>query len=150
MLDRRDRRALARWQTLLVFLALGSGCSSGDTVVALNVEFKMPLDGLNNLEVTIEQAGQSPNVSSITPPTDPSDAGPKIRSKFYERITLPDGWKEEPATIKVVAKSTSGATLESETTMADIVEHGAVAAFVTFGAPPPPPDAGPGDDAGIK
>jgi hypothetical protein len=98
--------------------------------------------------VTIEEPGQAPNVASITPPTEPSDAGPKVKSKFYERITLPSSWTEQSASIKVDAKSASGATLESHTTMAEIVEQGAVAAFVTFGAPPPPPDAGAGDDAG--
>src|SRR5256885_1418102 len=136
MLSRR-----VRWDTLLMLLAFGAGCSSEDTVVALNVEFKTPLEGLSTLQVTIAQPGQAPNVSSITPPTDPTDAGPKIKAKFFERITLPDGWQEEPATIQVDAKSASGSTLESQMTTAGIVEHGAVAAFVTFGQPPPPPDA---------
>ena|SRR5688572_10377800 len=142
MLHRIDSDARA----LLALFALATGCSSSDTIVALNVEFKAPIAGLSTLQVTIAQPGLSPNVTSITPPTDPGDAGPKIRDKFFERITLPDGWAEVVATIQVDAKNAAGTTLETQKTSAQIVEAGAVAAFVTFGAPPPASD----EDAGAK
>ena len=142
MLHRIDSDARA----LLALFAFATGCSSSDTVVALNVEFKAPIAGLSTLQVTIAQPGQAPNVTSITPPTDPSDAGPKVRDKFYERITLPEGWPEAVAAIQVDAKNAGGSTLETQKTAAEIVENGAVAAFVTFGAPPPASD----EDAGPK
>lgn len=125
-----------------------TGCSTSDTVVALNFNLPAPIAGLSTLEVSITQAGQPGVTKSIVPPTVPTDGGaPKVKSAFFERISVPGSWTDAPAQIHVEAKNSQGTTLESADTTTSIRDDGAIAASVTIGAPPAPPKPAAESDA---
>src|ERR1700755_3316853 len=69
-----------------------SGCSSTDTIVAVNFNFAMPIAGVTSVVVTITQPGQTPVMASFTPQTTPIDGGVMIKQMYFERITLPESW----------------------------------------------------------
>ena len=121
------------------FLAL-SGCSSDDTIVAVNFNFAMQIPGVTSLAVTITQTGQTPVTASFTPQTTPIDGGVMIKQMYFERITLPESWGDGPALLHVDAKGAGGTALASNETMFDVRQNGVVAANITL--PKPVPDAG--------
>lgn len=123
----------------LAAFCLLTGCSTSDTVVALNFNLPAPIAGLTTLEVSITQAGQPGVTKSIVPPTVPTDGGaPQAKSAFFERISVPGSWTDAPAQIHVDAKNAQGTTLESADTTTSIRDDGAVAASVTIGKAPVP------------
>jgi hypothetical protein len=134
---------------LATAFAATTGCSNDETIVAVNVTFKMQIAGVTSLVATITQPGQTPVSASITPATEPIDGGTKIKDMFFERLTLPSTWGNGPALLHVDAKTSAGATVASDETTFDVREDGVVAANITL--PPPVPDAGvgaPAEDAG--
>ena len=128
---------------MLTAFGLLTGCSTSDTVVALNFDLPQPIAGLSTLEVSITQEGQPGVTKSIVPPVVPTDGGaPQAKSAFFERISVPGSWTDAPAQIHVEAKDARGTTLESADTTTSIRDDGAVAANVTLGKPaaPTPPE----------
>lgn len=119
-------------------------CSSEDTIVALTVNSTDEVGTVEALKITITQAGQSPVVKTIDPPARRVDAAAGaggatievIQSSFYDRVTLPESWEEEDATIQVDVTNAAGKSFTASTTVR-IVEEGAVAARVQLGSPPP-------------
>src|SRR3978361_841477 len=83
-------------------------CSGGETVVSLNVTASDAVPVVDRLHVTIKQGGGQP-VGDFPPPTETptGDAAPppSIKNSFFHRITLPDGWAEESASVHVEAQS---------------------------------------------
>lgn len=132
--------------TLLAAAIAIAGCSTEDTIVALNISFDTVPESLDSLAVTITQSGRDTFTTKITPPTMPVDGGTAIKPSFYERLTLPDDWTDAAARVKVEAKSGSGQTLESAEVDTEIREEGTVAVFVKLGAASP--DEG-DEDAGV-
>jgi hypothetical protein len=142
-----SRRVRVSFLLAAAFLA-ASGCSSDDTIVAVNFDFAMQIPGVTNLAVTITQPGQTPVTASFAPQTLPIDGGTKIKEMYFERITLPESWGDGQALLHVDAKGAGGTALASNETTFDVREHGVVAANITL--PKPAPDAGvPHEDAGL-
>jgi hypothetical protein len=142
----RSHRVRASFLLAAAFLAV-YGCSTDDTVVAVNFDFAMQLPGVTSLSVTITQPGQAPVTASLTPQTVPIDGGTKLKEMYFERITLPESWGDGQALLHVDAKDAGGTTLASNEATFDVRENGVVAANITL--PKPLPDAGvPDEDAG--
>jgi len=145
--------------SMFVFIAGAalSGCSDGDTVLALNVTLLKSAQTARSLAVNIAQPGQSGVDTTVTIATKPSDAGPvPANNMFFERITLPSSFTDAMATVTVVAKDPAGLDVGTATAMVEVRPTEAVAGFVTLGEDPPPtpptPPAPPapadGQDAG--
>ena len=139
---------------IFVLGAALSGCSDGDTVLALNVTLRQSAQTARSLAVNITQPGQSGLDTTVTIATKQTDAGPVLANNtFFERITLPASYSDALASVTVVAKDPAGADVGTATAMVEVRPAEAVAGFVTLGedpppTPPPPPAAGPGVDAG--
>jgi hypothetical protein len=136
----------------LAAVSLLAACSNGETIVSLNVSASDAVPVVDRLHVTIDQ-GSRHYVKDFAPPTDmpAGDAAPSIKNSFFQRLTLPDGWQEESATVHVEAQSATGAPftppLAADTTVT-IVPEGVVAAFVSFDIKADNPDAGAGGAGG--
>jgi hypothetical protein len=140
----RSRVSIALAAALLAL----SGCSSDDTVVAVNFNFAMQVAGVTSLAVTITQAGETPLTATFTPQTTPIDGGTTIKAMYFERITLPASWGDGQAILHVDAKGEGGTVLASNEAVFDVRQNGVVAAYITL--PKPVPDAGvPQEDAGL-
>jgi hypothetical protein len=132
-----------------------SACSSGDTIVALNVSATDSVPVVDKLQVTFVQ-GSRRHVLSFAPPTeDPNgsaDPPASIKNSFFERLTLPDGWAEEEVSIQVQAQDSDGNALEpelSDDTTVTLQPNGVVAAYVSLDIPAePPPPSGEGGAGG--
>lgn len=118
-----------------------SACSDGDTIVALNVTATDAVPVVEQLHVTITQ-GSRRHVQNFAPPTETptgEDAPPpSIKNSFFERITLPEGWSEEPTRIKVEAQQADGSPLEpplSDETTVTLEPDGVVAAYIELDIP---------------
>jgi hypothetical protein len=118
-----------------------SACSDGDTIVALNVTATDAVPVVEQLHVTITQ-GSRRHVQDFAPPietpTGEDAPPPSIKNSFFERITLPDGWAEEPALIRVEAQQADGSPLEpplSDETTVTVQPDGAVAAYIELDIP---------------
>jgi hypothetical protein len=149
---RCSRAALARG--LLARLAVASlcACSSGDTILALNVSSSDDVGLVNELRVTVTQEGNAPIRQTFAPPLKEleKDAGRVIQPQFYRRIELPESWDEAPAEVAVQAISPNGAAPLSASTTTKIKPGAAVAAFVELERPKP--DSGTAansNDAGV-
>src|SRR5687767_7329374 len=112
---------------VIVSLAAVSGlaaCSSGDTIVSLNVSATDAVPVVDELRVTITQ-GSREHVTRFAPPQDTptgeNPPPPSIKNTFFERITLPGDWDEADATVEVEASNENGApfvpALTDETTV---------------------------------
>lgn len=122
---------------VIVSLAAVSGlaaCSSGDTIVSLNVSATDAVPVVDELRVTITQ-GSREHVARFAPPQDkPTGENappPSIKNTFFERIKLPDDWEEADATVEVEGTDENGAPLADETTV-KIRPEGVVVAYVQF------------------
>jgi hypothetical protein len=116
-----------------------SGCSDGDTVLALNVTLRQSATSARTLVVSITQPGQSEVGANVTIATKETDAGLVLKNNtFFERITLPSGYTEAEANIEVVAKDSAGADVGRATASVGILPTEAVAGFITLGEDPPP------------
>ena len=118
-----------------------SACSSGDTIVALNVTATDAVPVVEQLHVTITQ-GSRRHVRDFAPPietpTGDDAPPPSIKNSFFERITLPDGWTEAPALIRVEAQQADGSPLEpplSDETTVTLRPDGVVAAYIDLDIP---------------
>jgi hypothetical protein len=118
-----------------------SACSNGDTIVALNVTATDAVPMVEQLHVTITQ-GSRRHVQDFAPPTETptgEDAPPpSIKNSFFQRLTLPDGWAEEPALIKVEAQHSDGSPFEpplSDETTVTLRPEGVVAAYIELNIP---------------
>lgn len=129
---------------LLTAMFAAANCDSGDTVVSVNVSFDASAMDVqaaaSSLRITITpRSGHAPDPTDV--PLMRTDAG-AITTPTYKRITV--NGASGSVDVTVDARDGSGATLLSASTTADLVEHGAVAAFVKFARVTP--DAG-ADDA---
>ncbi len=132
-----------------------SACSSGDTIVALNVSATDSVPVVDKLQVTFVQ-GSRRHVLSFAPPTeDPNgnaDPPASIKNSFFERLILPDGWAEEEVSIQVQAQDSDGDALDpalSDDTTVTLRPNGVVAAYVSLDIPAePPPPSGEGGAGG--
>ena len=116
-----------------------AGCSDSDTILALNVTLKPTATSARTLAVSITQPGQSAVDTTVTIATKETDAGIVLKSdKFFERITLPEGYTDAEASVKVVAKDMAGAEVGTATATVAVRPAEAVAGFVTIGEDPPP------------
>jgi hypothetical protein len=131
---------------VIVSLATVSGlaaCSSGDTIVSLNVSATDAVPVVDELRVTITQ-GSREHVTRFAPPTETPTGDdpppPSIKNTFFHRITLPESFEDADATIEVEASDENGdpfvPVLGDETT-AKIRPGGAVAAYVQLDIPAP-------------
>jgi hypothetical protein len=111
------------------------GCAEDETIVAVTVASSDEVGNPNSLVITISQAGESPVVKEIMPPTQMQDGGMTIQPKFFERVGLPDGWKRAKGEVKVEAKDGRGVYLSAQTEIT-VRPGGAVAAFVDLGKKP--------------
>jgi hypothetical protein len=118
-----------------------SACSNGDTIVALNVTATDAVPLVEQLHVTITQ-GSRRHVQDFAPPTETptgDDAPPpSIKNSFFQRITLPEGWAEEPTLIQVEAQQADGSPLEpplSDETTVTLQPEGVVAAYIELDIP---------------
>ncbi|HKP55323.1 MAG TPA: hypothetical protein VJV78_01305 [Polyangiales bacterium] len=137
-----------RLLTVLIFVC--AACAEDETIVSVNVSSGDAVGNPKTLTISISQPGQQAVVKDIEPPTKATDAGPVIQPMFYERITLPDSWSDERATVQVDAKDASGKVYLTGKAMCPVVPQGAAAAFVDLGKMEMmKPDAGSGEDAGI-
>lgn len=129
---------------VIVSLAAVSGlaaCSSGDTIVSLNVSATDAVPVVDELRVTITQ-GSREHVARFAPPRDmPTGENappPSIKNTFFERIKLPDGWEEANATVEVEASDENGdpfmPALVDETSVT-IQPEGVVVAYVQLDIP---------------
>lgn len=143
-------RCLAALAFLMGTATLAACSSDNKTVLALTINSDDTIGVVDHLSVTVSSASHADVTKMILPNKDP-DSG-VIAPSFYSRIEL-DGFKGD-ATVKVDAVGTSGATIASAMTTAEIRENGAVAARVSLttkkpDAGMPAPDAGAaGGDAG--
>lgn len=116
-----------------------AGCSDNDTILALNVTLKPTATSARTLAVSITQPGQSAVDTTVTIATKETDAGVVLKSdKFFERITLPEGYTDAEASVRVVAKDMAGAEVGTATATVAVRPAEAVAGFVTIGEDPPP------------
>lgn len=120
----------------LVFLTAlfaAADCDNGDTVVAVNVSYDSTAmdvqSGASSLHITVSPhaGGQTPVTADVQLMRD--DAG-AITTLAYKRVTV-NGWSGM-VDVTVEARDSGGSTLLSAMTTADLVEHGAVAAYVNF------------------
>lgn len=129
---------------VIVSLAAVSGlaaCSSGDTIVSLNVSATDAVPVVDELRVTITQ-GSREHVARFAPPQDKPTGDdpppPSIKNTFFERIKLPDDWDEAAATVEVEATNENGApfvpVLGDETTV-KIRPEGVTVAYVQLDIP---------------
>ena len=137
-----------------VFVSLSvaclAACSSGDTIVSLNVTATDRVPVVERLHVTFKQGSHS-YVHDFTPPKETSDDEvDSIKNGFFERITLPGDWNEAAAKITVEAFQKGGSpfdpALTDETTVT-LQPEGVVAAYVKLDIPEPPPVGGAGGEA---
>jgi hypothetical protein len=96
---------------------------------------------VEQLHVTFTQ-GSRRHVQNFAPPSETptgDDAPPpSIKNSFFERITLPEGWAEEPTLIKVEAQHADGSPLEpplSDETTVTLEPEGVVAAYIQLDIP---------------
>jgi hypothetical protein len=131
---------------VIVSLATVAGlaaCSSGDTIVSLNVSATDAVPVVDELRVTITQ-GSREHVTSFAPPietpTGEDPPPPSIKNNFFHRITLPESFEDADATVEVEASDENGdafvPVLGDETTVR-IRPEGVVAAYVQLDIPPP-------------
>lgn len=127
------RRAVVPCLRFVLPLYALAGCSSGDTVLALNVTSSDTVGFIEKLEITVRQGERAAVMRSITPPTKEleKDAGTVIAPRFFERIALPSSWDEGPAEVRVRAFAPDAPALMASTT-AEIEPGEAVAAYVEF------------------
>jgi hypothetical protein len=118
-----------------------SACSSGDTIVALNVTATDAVPVVEQLHVTITQ-GSRRHVQKFAPPTETPEGDdappPSIKNSFFERITLPEGWSEERTVIRVEAQQADGSPFDpplSDETTVTLEPDGAVAAYIELDIP---------------
>jgi hypothetical protein len=131
-----------------------SGCSSGDTILALTITSASNVGTVAELRVTVSRAPAAPIVTTFAPDAD--DAG-VISGSFFRRINL-GGWKGGDANVLVEALDKGGAVFLTATTTVDVREHGAAAGMVHLTRDVPDGgtgaggagggDAGAGTDAG--
>ena len=136
----------------VVALTLLAGCSDGATIVALNVSSTDDVGVIGSIAVTIVQPSRAPFVATVVPPLETAaDGGMSIINRFFERLKLPDGWDRVPTTVSAQAVDSNGVALSDERTLT-LEPGGAVAAFLNFALPEPPPaapDALPLEDAAL-
>ena len=118
-----------------------SACSTGDTIVALNVTATDAVPVVEQLHVTITQ-GSRRHVQDFAPPTETptgDDApAPSIKNSFFERLTLPEGWAEEATLIRVEAQQADGSPLDpplSDEATVTLQPDGVVAAYIQLDIP---------------
>lgn len=140
-------RTLARQTLVVAAFVVQSSCSSGDTILALNVSSADDVGLISELRITVTQRNNTPVRRTITPPLRDleKDAGQAIQSAFFERIRLPNGWDEGQADITIEARSPTQPPLEATGT-AEIEPGETVAAFVELERAKP--DAATASDAG--
>jgi hypothetical protein len=114
-------------------------CSDEEAIIALNVTAGADVPVVNQLHVTITQ-GSRQFVHDFAPPTEKgmAGAGPSIQNSFFERITLPESFTDEQASLRVEARQAGGAAFEpplTDETTVPIEENGVVAAYVTLKFP---------------
>ena len=119
----------------MALLALGltaSACSTGDTVVAVNVSSGRDVGDVSKVKITITQEGQDPLTESFKPQTERVDGERSIVSHFYRRMMVPDGWKEAPAVVEVEALNQSELVEDDKITV-NIEHERTVPAFLELG-----------------
>ena len=111
-------------------------CSdSNGTIVSLNVS-STGVGPVSKLSVKIEQPGESTWETSFEPPTqedkctDSDVSATVIKSSFYKRLTLPEGWQSGTATVTVRALDGGGAEVVSNSGQAKVKNEEAVAVYV--------------------
>jgi hypothetical protein len=145
---------MVRFMTLRhVFVSLSvaclAACSSGDTIVSLNVTATDRVPVVERIQVTFKQGSHS-YVHDFAPPKETSgDDVESIKNGFYQRITLPGDWDEATAKISIEAFQDGGGSftpaLTDETTVT-LEPEGVVAAYVELDIPEPPPVGGAGGE----
>jgi hypothetical protein len=149
-----------RFAVSLISVGALVACSDDPAVVALNITADADVIAqlhedqlhVDQLHVTITQ-GSRKFLYDFTPPTAAAmgDAGPSIQSNFFERITLPESFEDEAASIVVDALQAGAVPLTpplTGETSVPIDEDGAVAAFVTLAFPEMVGNAGSGGGGG--
>jgi len=129
-------------------------CSDDDTIIALNVSAAADVPVIDQLHVTITQ-GSRKFVYDFKPPVEAAkdDAEASIQDTFFERITLPDSFDNEDASVQVEARKASGAPFEpalADETTVRIEENGVVAAYVKLALPMTPPQPAEGGAGGAS
>jgi hypothetical protein len=133
-------------------------CSSGDTVIALNVNVGSGVGFINRLNVNITQTGQSAiDMDYMNLPTTSLDAGDDAApivvttsgALMPMRITLPSSWPSGTAHLKVTTFDALNALyLSPDAVDVQVVAQQAVAAYVTVAVPVPDAGADGGTDGG--
>lgn len=141
---RRASHSATRSLATCVALAL-AGCSSGDTILALNVSSADDVGLIRELRVTVTQRGSAPVEVRFAPPLAEldDDAGQAIEPNFFHRIELPSGWREAPAEVAVTALGPAGVPPLDARAEVEIEPGEATAVFVELERARP--DAGAGD-----
>ena len=136
-----------------VFVSLSiaclGACSSGDTIVSLNVTATDRVPVVERLHVTFKQGSRS-YVHDFAPPKETSgDDVESIKNGFFQRITLPGDWDEAAAKISVEAFQKGGDSFDpalTDETTVTLQPEGVVAAYVKLDIPEPPPMGGAGGE----
>ena len=110
-------------------------CAEEDAVLALNVKLEDSAKTASALDVTLTQGGQVKLTTTVSVPTEPSDAGMISKTSFYERIARV-GLSDGPAMVSVEAKQGT-TSLGTAAGNIEVELDGAYAAYVTLGMPKP-------------
>lgn len=112
-------------------------CSSGDTIVSLNVTSSNDVGLVTRLHVKVVQGSASQEVDLEPPTRDVQDQGAAggvnkkvIASSFYRRITLPGAFKDGEATLDVEAYNGAQLVVDPQPIAIELEEKETVAAFV--------------------
>jgi hypothetical protein len=112
-------------------------CSSGDTIVSLNVNSSSDVELVTRLHVKFVQGNASHEVDLVPPTREVQVEGAAdgvnktvIASSFYRRITLPAAFKDGEATLDVEAYNDAQLILDPAPISIELEEKETVAAFV--------------------
>jgi hypothetical protein len=126
----------------LTAISMLPACSSGDTVLALNINSAADVGAVAKLRITVSRESGTPTVVEFTP--DMNDGS--IIGSFFKRISL-NGWKDGKVTISVDAIDAGGTVFLTKMIEAVLREHGAVVAYVQLTRVVPDAGTGNGDAA---
>lgn len=112
-------------------------CSSGDTIVSLNVNSSSDVGLVTRLHVKFAQGNASYEEDLVPPTKDVQVEGAAggvnktvIVSSFYRRITLPAAFKDGEATVDVEAYNDAQLIVDPAPISIELEEKESVAAFV--------------------
>ena len=112
-------------------------CSSGDTIVSLNVNSSSDVEMVTRLHVKFAQGNASYEEDLVPPTKDVQVQGAAggvnktvIVSSFYPRITLPAAFKDGEATVDLEAYDDAQLIVDPAPVSIELEEKETVAAFV--------------------